>query len=85
MRALVEDRVAAADRTTVLAALARLPDPFGPAFRERLGAAVVLGSHGDPEVLAQLVELAALDWRDALVAGGLADDDWPQRLDRALP
>jgi len=28
---------------------------------------------------------AETDWRDALVAGGLADDDWPDRLNEELP
>jgi hypothetical protein len=27
------------------------------------------------------VDLAMLDWRDLLVAAGLADGDWPQRVD----
>lgn len=30
------------------------------------------------------IHLSRLDWRDALVAGGLADEDWPERLDKEL-
>jgi len=28
--------------------------------------------------------LCEQDWRDVLARGGLADDDWPQRLDAEL-
>jgi hypothetical protein len=41
--------------------------------RERVIAAVVLGSRGELESLFQLVELSAVDWRDVLVGGGLGN------------
>jgi hypothetical protein len=31
------------------------------------------------------LRLLTLDWRDVLVAGELADADWPARLDAELP
>lgn len=52
---------------------------------ERVKAAVVLASNGEWQRFSALCHLAEVDWRDALVAGGLADDDWPDRLDAELP
>lgn len=49
--------------------------------RERLVAAIILSANGDMRRLHRVVELSRLDWRDALVAGGLANEDWAQRLD----
>lgn len=51
---------------------------------ERVQAAIVLLAHGDLARLRQALDLAATDWRDLLVAAGLADDDWPARLNREL-
>lgn len=51
---------------------------------ERVQAAIVIYANGDLERFGQAVELAATDWRDLLIAAGLADDDWPQVLDRDL-
>jgi hypothetical protein len=39
---------------------------------------------GDIGRLCQAIELAAKDWRDVLMAAGLADTDWPRRLDEEL-
>jgi len=30
------------------------------------------------------LNVAKADWRDVLMAAGLADEDWPARLDAAL-
>jgi hypothetical protein len=51
---------------------------------ERVHAALVLMAEGSVDRLWRAVELSALDWRDVLVNGGLADGDWPARLDRAF-
>lgn len=51
---------------------------------ERVHAAVVLAADGDIRRLHQALELAATDWRDVLVAAGLANADWPRRLDEEL-
>jgi hypothetical protein len=32
-----------------------------------------------------VLRLVTVDWRDVLVAGGLADADWPARLEAELP
>ncbi|MEL6984858.1 MAG: hypothetical protein AAFO29_20685, partial [Actinomycetota bacterium] len=47
-------------------------------------AAVVLASHGDLEMLEEQANLAERDWRDVLVSAGLANDDWAERLERAV-
>lgn len=52
--------------------------------RERVIAAIVIGSHGDVDDLRRLVELSRIDWRDVLVEGGLAYPDWPAQLDHHL-
>jgi hypothetical protein len=51
---------------------------------ERIQAAIVLLADGDIARLRQAVDLAMADWRDLLVAAGLASEDWPGRLDREL-
>ena len=51
---------------------------------ERAQAAVILWAQGDIGRLREAVAVARQDWRDALVRSGLADDDWPQRLDAEL-
>ncbi|WP_157985100.1 hypothetical protein [Lentzea terrae] len=52
---------------------------------ERIHAALVLMAEGSMDRLWQAVELSALDWRDVLMNGGLANWDWPEVLDREFP
>jgi hypothetical protein len=52
---------------------------------ERLQAALVLGAAGKWNRFEQQLRRLERDWRDVLVAGGLADEDWPARLAEALP
>ena len=52
--------------------------------RERLLAAVVLLARGDRDAFDEAVALSSRDWRDALVASGLANGDWPDRLREEL-
>lgn len=51
---------------------------------ERIQAAVVLWANGDLGRFDDSAALAAVDWRDVLVRGDLADEEWPKRLDREL-
>jgi hypothetical protein len=51
---------------------------------ERLQAAIILAARGSVARLRQMLDLAAADSRDVLVAGGLADDGWQRRLDIEL-
>jgi hypothetical protein len=51
---------------------------------ERIQAAIVLLSAGDLYRFERAARLAEADWRDVLVAAGLAQPDWPARLDHAL-
>jgi hypothetical protein len=53
-------------------------------WSERVQAAVVLCAGGDFTRFTWAYELALTDWRDVLVAAGLADEDWPDKLDREL-
>lgn len=39
---------------------------------------------GDWERFVGMRDLALVDWRDALVAGGLAEPEWPQELNAIL-
>jgi len=52
---------------------------------ERLQAALVLGAAGKWNRFVQQLRRLERDWRDVLVVGGLADEDWPVRLAEALP
>jgi hypothetical protein len=73
------------DPQRVLASLRDLPDEvYGGQDRERIQAALVLAADGSWEGFERSVALARVEWRDALVAGGLANADWPKRLDAAL-
>jgi hypothetical protein len=72
----------------VLQELAELPRRAGydpeVLASERVQAAIVLLAHGDVRRLRQALDLAASDWRDVLVAAGLANEDWPAQLNREL-
>ena len=51
---------------------------------ERVQAAIVFAANGDLPELKREVELAAIDWRDVLMNGGLAGDDWQSIMDFEL-
>jgi hypothetical protein len=51
---------------------------------ERLAAAIVLPCHGRWDRFEAQLGLARLDWRDALVNGGLGNEDWPKVLKEHL-
>jgi hypothetical protein len=51
---------------------------------ERLLAAVVICADGSADRFRSAIELGKRDWRDLLVAAGLAHGDWRERLDREL-
>ena len=73
---------------SVLQLLAELPSRAGYGHEalasERVQAALVLLAIGNVRRLRQEIDLAMADWRDVLVAAGLADEDWSRRLDREL-
>ena len=50
------------------------PRDATPQGLERLRFAVLRGSEGDLDRFLDLVRLAQVDWRDALVGGGFGDD-----------
>ena len=49
--------------------------------QERLHAAVVLAADGSIEEFETQLALAMIDWRDLLLNAGLANFDYPARLD----
>ena len=51
---------------------------------ERVQAAIVFAANGDFSELKREVELAAIDWRDVLMNGDLAGDDWQSVMDSEL-
>jgi len=59
-------------------------EAFGGQDAERVLAAIVLAAEGEWDRFTSLFSLLRLDWRDVLVAGGLADADWPARLEAEL-
>ena len=60
-------------------------DAFGRQDPERIQAAMVLASDRKWEPFMRVFRLLTVDWRDLLVAGGLADGDWPALLNVELP
>jgi len=73
----------AADR--VLAEIGELPDKFyGGQDPERIQASLVLRADGDWYTFQQWVDLAQMDWRDALEGSGLGGEDWRAILDETL-
>ena len=66
-----------------LAAVPELPlaDRQDP---ERLTAAMLILGKGDRDGLARAIAVARRDWRDLLMAAGLANGNWPEVLARTL-
>jgi hypothetical protein len=54
------------------------------AAEERVQASIVLWATGDLSRFHDSLALAEVDWRDVLVRGGLANEDWRQVLYSAL-
>ena len=79
MRRIREDF--GADAELVATELGELEDY---ASSERVQAAVVQLARGDLDRLDRQLREARIDWRDVLVAAGLAHEDWPERLDDYL-
>ena len=70
----------------VIRRIAALPTSVtGKQNPERVQAALVLAAHGQWRRFDAMLRLLDQDWRDVLVAGDLADADWPARLDTELP
>jgi hypothetical protein len=51
---------------------------------ERIQAATLIRGMGDLGRIRDMRDLALQDWRDALAAADLANEDWPERLDAEL-
>lgn len=69
----------------ILRLLAELPShPEDYLGSERVHAAIVLLANGNLSRFRQALDLSRTDWRDVLMAAGLADEDWPDHLDREL-
>jgi hypothetical protein len=51
---------------------------------ERVQAAIVLTAAGRIADLRDAIALAQIDWRDVLMNAGLANEDWPTRLEAHL-
>jgi hypothetical protein len=64
----------------VLEQLASTQLPLGGDWPERIHLAILHLSHGDMHRFKQQLADARLDWRDTLVADGLANEDWREVL-----
>jgi hypothetical protein len=70
----------------VIKRIAALPAAItGKQNPERVQAALVLAAQGQWRRFDAILRLLDQDGRDVLVAGDLADADWPTRLDAQLP
>jgi hypothetical protein len=77
------------ERPAVIAALERADlgdwkSTRPPEGRERVLAAILVLTRGEPARLAESIGIAERDWRDALVWAELGQPDWPRRLDELL-
>jgi hypothetical protein len=72
----------------ILRILDELPDVAGYdreiLASERVHAAIIILANGTIKKFRNAIELATTDWRDLLVAAGLAHEDWPTQLDNTL-
>ncbi len=89
LRRRVDRDFAAGERVRVVDALERVdlgdwPSTQPPTGRERVLGAVLILTRGEAERLASSIAIAERDWRDALVWAGLAQPDWPERLEAFL-
>ena len=84
MQRYVRARFAAEDVDHALLELMAMADTGERPASERVMAAAVIVSKGDLEELVKAAELVRIDWRDLLVMGGLAHEDWGDRLDEIL-
>ena len=57
-----------------------LNEPAQRRERDRVHLGILLLAGGSFERFARELALAAADWRDLLVAAGLANEDWPEVL-----
>jgi len=64
----------------VIAALDGTKLPLIANNGERVLLGILLLSRGDMQKFRAVLEQARVDWRDTLVAAGLADEDWPAVL-----
>lgn len=51
---------------------------------ERVQAAIIFAANGDLQEFKREAALAGIDWRDVLMNGDLAHDDWARVLDAEL-
>ena len=69
--------LAPAQADEVIAALDRSDLSLGLMSADRVHLAILLISKGDMRLFQVALSQATQDWRDTLVAAGLADDGWP--------
>jgi hypothetical protein len=89
LEARIERDFPPADRPGVVHSLERVDlgdwlSTQPPTGRERVLGAVLILTRGETERLASSIAIAERDWRDALVWAGLAQPDWPERLEAFL-
>jgi hypothetical protein len=71
---------APAQADEVIAALDATDLPLGSMRADRVQLAILLLARGDLPAFRAALQEARQDWRDTLVAAGLADEDWPAIL-----
>lgn len=73
---------APAQADDVIAALDTSDLSLGVMGADRVQLAILLIARGDMQAFRVALRQARQDWRDTLVAAGLADEDWPAILRR---
>lgn len=81
LQAAVHRSFDSADAVQAVAALNAMreppPEPAWQSTRTRVQIAVLMQAGGDLQRLHRAIDASRRDWRDTLVASGLADADWP--------
>lgn len=82
----IRERLSEDFPTVAPAALGRLErlDVSPQVDPERIHAAVLIAARGNLSMFDDALEHARDDWRDLLDRAGLADADWPGRLDETF-
>lgn len=85
---IVRDFPESGSAQEIVRLLNELPDQgsydYSYLHSERVMAGIVLFAQGDIGRFRAAFNLAVTDWRDLLMASGLANEDWPTVLDKEL-
>jgi len=73
------------DAETVISEIGALDEQdFDYQDPDRIVAAILIFAMRNVTNIARTIRSVTVDWRDLLIGAGLADDDWPSRVEELL-